>query len=189
MPQNGEIARTEPEHSSGALMTPPPGSSPSHSDRGRRRRGHCGWIYSPPSFFIAIAAAMAVAFWLLDSGLNELFFDTDNIRLSLFPDNPDELTLRLIQTALFLVGGLLSAAFARRLVRLERRNKALQERLSAALTRALSEFLPICSYCKSIRNEDESWETVDRYISKRTATQFSHGICPDCYAKYFPEDA
>lgn len=40
--------------------------------------------------------------------------------------------------------------------------------------------LPICSYCKKIRNDENSWEQLESYISDHSHTTFSHGICPDC---------
>jgi DNA-binding response OmpR family regulator len=49
---------------------------------------------------------------------------------------------------------------------------------------SLQELLPICSYCKKIRDEKEEWIPVDSYISKRTASTFSHGICPECYTEH-----
>jgi PAS domain S-box-containing protein len=63
-----------------------------------------------------------------------------------------------------------------------------RERLVGELRAALNEvktlqgFLPICSYCKSIRDDENYWHAVDAYISKHTNTRFSHGICPKCYA-------
>ena len=48
----------------------------------------------------------------------------------------------------------------------------------------LEVLLPICSYCKRIRNEREEWETLDKYLERRFDAQLSHGICPDCYTKY-----
>jgi GAF domain-containing protein len=44
----------------------------------------------------------------------------------------------------------------------------------------LQGMLPICSYCKKIRNDQDSWEQLDSYISEHTHATFSHGICPDC---------
>jgi hypothetical protein len=44
--------------------------------------------------------------------------------------------------------------------------------------------LPICSYCKKIRNDRNYWQQVEGYISERSEAQFSHGICPECYAQY-----
>lgn len=72
-----------------------------------------------------------------------------------------------------------------------RRKQAEQDRerlvgeLQAALAevRELQETLPICMYCKSIRDDANYWQTVENYISNNTNTRFSHGICPDCYTK------
>ena len=63
-----------------------------------------------------------------------------------------------------------------------------RERLVGELRTALGEvktlqaFLPICAYCKSIRDDENYWHAVDAYISQHTNTSFSHGICPRCYA-------
>ena len=48
------------------------------------------------------------------------------------------------------------------------------------------EFLPLCAWCKKIRNEDETWMSLDDYISKITGKRFSHGMCPGCAAKFVP---
>jgi PAS domain S-box-containing protein len=64
-----------------------------------------------------------------------------------------------------------------------------RERLVGALQTALSEvktlqaFLPMCAYCKSIRDDENYWHAVEAYISAHTNTHFSHGICPRCYAE------
>jgi CheY-like chemotaxis protein len=57
--------------------------------------------------------------------------------------------------------------------------------LEEALTRVnqLQGLLPICAYCKSIRDDQDYWHRVESYIAKHTSAQFSHGICPDCYQK------
>ncbi|MDQ3062330.1 MAG: CHASE3 domain-containing protein [Acidobacteriota bacterium] len=47
----------------------------------------------------------------------------------------------------------------------------------------LQGLLVICSYCKSIRDDQNFWQGVENYISKHTEAQFSHGICPNCYEK------
>ena len=47
----------------------------------------------------------------------------------------------------------------------------------------LSGLLPICSYCKRIRADQNYWEQVESYISEHTDARFSHSICPTCYAK------
>ena len=45
----------------------------------------------------------------------------------------------------------------------------------------LQGLLPICSYCKKIRNDRNYWEQVEAYIAKHSEARFSHGVCPDCY--------
>jgi sigma-B regulation protein RsbU (phosphoserine phosphatase) len=64
-------------------------------------------------------------------------------------------------------------------------NDRVQE-LEKALTqvRRLEGLLPICSYCKRIRNEQDYWERVDAYISQHANVRFSHNICPECYEKH-----
>src|SRR6476469_3794106 len=68
---------------------------------------------------------------------------------------------------------------------------ALQQKLGervAELQAALSNvkklhgLLPICSYCKRIRGDDQYWQQVEGYIAEHSEAQFSHGICPACYA-------
>ena len=47
--------------------------------------------------------------------------------------------------------------------------------------RQLQQLLPICVYCKKIREDDDYWKQIEQYIGERTGAGFSHGICPDCY--------
>jgi len=62
-----------------------------------------------------------------------------------------------------------------------------RERLLCELQTALAEvselreILPICMYCKSIRDDKNYWQSVEAYMSNHTKVQFSHGVCPDCY--------
>jgi phosphoserine phosphatase RsbU/P len=55
--------------------------------------------------------------------------------------------------------------------------------LQAALSnvKQLRGLLPICSYCKRIRGDDQYWQQVEGYIASHSDAQFSHGICPACY--------
>lgn len=61
------------------------------------------------------------------------------------------------------------------------------ERALDAEVQTLHGLLPICSFCKSIRNELGDWEHLERYISKRSETQFSHGICPSCHKIHYSD--
>ena len=51
----------------------------------------------------------------------------------------------------------------------------------------LTGLLPICSYCKRIRSDQNYWEQVDSYITEHTDVLFSHGICPPCLVKVMAE--
>lgn len=50
-----------------------------------------------------------------------------------------------------------------------------------ANVRLLQGLLPICCYCKKVRNDQNYWQQVESYIMDHSQAQFSHGICPDCY--------
>jgi sigma-B regulation protein RsbU (phosphoserine phosphatase) len=50
-----------------------------------------------------------------------------------------------------------------------------------ANVKRLSGLLPICSYCKRIRSDQNYWQQVESYITERSDAQFSHGICPSCF--------
>jgi hypothetical protein len=71
---------------------------------------------------------------------------------------------------------------ARKLAEEER--EQLVRKLQEALTevRTLRAILPICSYCRKIRDDGDYWHTVEDYISAHTESRFSHSICPTCMA-------
>lgn len=72
----------------------------------------------------------------------------------------------------------------------ERRQAAEQlERVQAELRLSLENqikqlrgIIPICSYCKKIRNDEQVWQRLEQYISEHSDAMFSHGICPTCFA-------
>ena len=51
--------------------------------------------------------------------------------------------------------------------------------------KVLKELLPICMYCKRIRDDGDYWQQVESYIHQHTGSNFSHGICPDCFNHEF----
>ena len=67
----------------------------------------------------------------------------------------------------------------------EEERERLVHELRAALAEVtrLRDILPICSYCKKIRDDENYWQSVEAYFSRHTNTTFSHGICPSCYDK------
>ena len=53
-----------------------------------------------------------------------------------------------------------------------------------AEVKQLEGLLPICAYCKKIKDDGNQWQHMESYISRRTEANFSHGICPECYEKH-----
>lgn len=66
--------------------------------------------------------------------------------------------------------------------------RAIEERDAAlAEVQVLRGLLPICSSCKSIRDEHGTWLRLEQYMSEHSQVTFSHGICPACIAKFYPD--
>ncbi len=78
-----------------------------------------------------------------------------------------------------------------RLIELQDGLAARVEELEAALIREkeLLGLLPICSYCRNVRDDRSYWRTLEEYLASIPEVRFSHGICPDCLEKHFPEDS
>jgi AmiR/NasT family two-component response regulator len=71
------------------------------------------------------------------------------------------------------------------LMELRRLNIELQSALDNV--KVLSGLLPICANCKKIRDDKGYWEAVETYFKKHTEIEFSHGLCPACITKLYPE--
>jgi CheY-like chemotaxis protein len=72
-----------------------------------------------------------------------------------------------------------------RMLRLQQNLADRVRELEAALSNLnqLQGLLPMCCYCKCIRNDENYWEQVEHYIAAHSELEFSHGICPSCYVK------
>ncbi|MCX7804183.1 MAG: response regulator transcription factor [Planctomycetota bacterium] len=68
---------------------------------------------------------------------------------------------------------------------LAERVRQLEEALAHVKT--LQGILPICMHCHKIRNDADAWERIEKYISEHSDARFSHGICPECMKKYYPD--
>lgn len=75
----------------------------------------------------------------------------------------------------------------RKWAELERRKLILELKEALAEVKMLSGLLPICASCKKIRNDQGYWQQVDIYISEHSDVEFSHGICPECMEKLYPD--
>ena len=87
------------------------------------------------------------------------------------PFDPDELRARL--------------KVGQRVVQLERTlaRKVGDLEQALAYVRKLKELIPICMYCKSVRDDKDYWHQIEEYIHSETGTDFTHGICPKCLAQ------
>ncbi len=70
--------------------------------------------------------------------------------------------------------------------RIEAQRQQLAEQLKEIQT--LRDIIPICCYCKQIRDDQGYWESVENYMRRQSGARFSHGICPGCFEKHFPEE-
>ena len=57
-----------------------------------------------------------------------------------------------------------------------------------ASVRQLSGLIPICSYCKRIRDDADYWQQIEQYLVARSDAQFTHGICPECFDVQLPRE-
>jgi DNA-binding response OmpR family regulator len=57
----------------------------------------------------------------------------------------------------------------------------------ATQVKQLKDLIPMCSYCRKIRDDQDYWQQVESYINEQTGSRFSHGICPDCFTQVISE--
>lgn len=71
----------------------------------------------------------------------------------------------------------------------EAAQEATNRELQAALwlVKKLTGVLPICSYCKKVRDEHGEWTEIELFIRRHSEAEFSHGVCPECAQENFPE--
>ena len=91
------------------------------------------------------------------------------------PFDPEELRARV--------------AVGARVLGLQQKLAERVDQLQTALSnvKQLRGLLPICSYCKRIRGDDQYWQQVEGYVAQHSDAQFSHGICPECFVKVSAE--
>jgi Y_Y_Y domain len=89
---------------------------------------------------------------------------------------------------LLLVGAGAAAVHGLRVRRLKARERELKRRVDEAVAQVqtLSGLLPICAWCKRVRDDGGYWNQIESYISSHSAVDFTHGICPECSEKLRP---
>ncbi len=78
-----------------------------------------------------------------------------------------------------------------RVIQLEKSLREKNKELSEALAhvKQLKGLLPICMFCKKIRDDENYWQQIEAYIGEHTEADFSHSICPECLEKHYPDYA
>ncbi len=127
------------------------------------------------------------------SGAVEVYYDIS------FSINQYNKLFRISNTILLLIIIILMVAltytFYKAYTNITIRNKIEKELLEqkTELQKALNEIktlegiVPICSYCKKVRDDDGFWQQVGDYIHSHSEAKVSHGVCPDCIKKHFPD--
>jgi response regulator RpfG family c-di-GMP phosphodiesterase len=68
------------------------------------------------------------------------------------------------------------------------RERVRELEAAAQHIQTLQGILPICMFCKKIRNDEDAWEKVETYIQNHSDAKFSHGLCPHCFEEHYGED-
>jgi ligand-binding sensor domain-containing protein len=121
--------------------------------------------------------------FVVEAGVAGAWGDAGTLAVTLRPT--------FVQTRWFLVLAILSIALAivsaplLRVRQLRARARELDRRVQEAIgeLKVLSGLLPICAWCKKIRDDGGYWNKIEAYLSARTDAQFTHGICPECTDK------
>ena len=147
--------------------------------------------------FVIFAIYTAVPLNLFYQIVPAMMFATGNIIVWLFLSPPawhnnEQISLFSAYYSANIIGIFLSVQLKKykrkqfELLELERAAREGLER-SQKEVKALRGILPICSFCKKIRNDEGYYELVEAYITKHSNVDFSHTICPDCMKEHYPE--
>ncbi len=140
--------------------------------------------------FFVFGVVIALFLWNAEAILHVTVFRTGSFTEELFPlHDLNELWMRFIIVSIVLFAGILSQHMANKISKAYEKERMITEKLEASIKeiKLLHGILPICASCKKIRDDKGYWDEVEAYIEKNSEAQFSHGICPDCIKKLYPE--
>ena len=133
--------------------------------------------------FLAILASMLILSIIWEFWVEGYVHSSEQETLSV---KGEYVATIFIFTLLALVGPLLLALKAekdRNEIELDREKLILELHETIKSIKKLEGIIPICSYCKQIRDEQGAWSQLEKYIHDHSGAQFSHGICPQCLEK------
>ena len=158
----------------------------------------------PPNYFIQALLNVSTVFLcylvlplpLVLQAIPSILMSLGNIAVVAWLNTPsDQLTGRAVIVA-FVVANVLGSIIARQVHYWKRqqfiamlRQTELRVRLEQALAeiKTLRGILPICSHCKSVRDDTGYWQQVEVYVRDRTYAEFSHAICPTCLQRHYAD--
>jgi len=91
------------------------------------------------------------------------------------------------QGKLLAIEGIASDITAKKLEEMERKQLIRELRKALEDVKTLSGLLPICSFCKKVRDDQGYWKQIESYITEHSELFFTHGLCPDCLTHHYPE--
>lgn len=127
---------------------------------------------------IYIAVIASIAFWVFDSMIDTYLFMEGSLLENLTGLSIMEIWMR-VAIMIMIIG---FAVYSRK--KLMERDRLIIE-LQGALDqiKTLKGLIPICSYCKNIRDDKGIWNKIESYLAKEADADFTHGMCPECATK------
>jgi hypothetical protein len=127
-------------------------------------------------------------------GAFEIYYDISKIKEE-FEGIITQINFVVLAIALLLLSSvIISAVYAYKSFTIQRKVEGEKDKLIDDLTKTFNEIntlrgiLPLCSFCKKIRDDSGYWEQVDVYIGKYSDADISHGICPQCMKEHYPKE-
>jgi hypothetical protein len=139
--------------------------------------------------FLIIGICLAISFWFFESIVHSLVFKHGLFFQELFPlYDIHELWMRMFICLLFIVFGVYAQYIIDKRMALEKEKENLIVNLQNSLEeiKTLRNILPICASCKKVRDDKGYWHQLEIYLRDHSQTEFSHGLCPDCVKKLYP---
>jgi hypothetical protein len=140
-------------------------------------------------YLLILGVSFGISFWFLESFIHSVFFRHGSFIEELLPlSDIHEIWMRTIICVLFIIFGIYTQAVVNKSKALEKERENIIKELQNSLEeiKTLRGILPICTNCKKIRDDKGYWHQLEMYFREHSQTDFSHGICPECMKKLYP---